>query len=100
MKRTPFLVLAAFATALMGHAGELPDFADFDADDDGLISEAEFVSHKTGDGRTTEAEAVAKFGKFDMDANGSVSEEEFVATLEAWKARQAQPVPETSGLTN
>lgn len=29
---TPFLVAAAFATALMGHSGALPDFSGFDSD--------------------------------------------------------------------
>ncbi|MGB3625933.1 MAG: hypothetical protein WA989_08890 [Henriciella sp.] len=29
---TPFLVAAAFATALMGHSGALPDFSGLDSD--------------------------------------------------------------------
>lgn len=53
MQRTPFLVVAAFATALMGHAGEMPDFSGLDTDSDGRLSEAEFVSWKTSSGRTT-----------------------------------------------
>lgn len=32
MTHTPFLVAAAFATALMGHSGALPDFSGFDSD--------------------------------------------------------------------
>ena len=31
MQHTPFLVAAAFATALMGHTGQLPDFSGLDA---------------------------------------------------------------------
>jgi hypothetical protein len=70
MQRTPFLVVAAFATALMGHAGEMPDFSGLDTDADGRLSEAEFVSWKTSGGRATESEAVAKFTKFDADQDG------------------------------
>ncbi len=79
MRRTPFLVAAAFTTALMAHAGEMPDFSTFDTDGDGLISEGEFVSWKTAGDKATEAEAVAKFAMLDSDGNGTLSEEEFEA---------------------
>lgn len=85
MQRTPFLVVAAFATALMGHAGEMPDFSGLDTDADGRISEAEFVSWKTSGKRTTEAEAVAKFSRFDSDGDGFVLEAEYNAAIDAWR---------------
>ena len=86
MQRTPFLVAAAFATALMGHAGEMPDFSGLDTDFDGRISEAEFVSWKTAGHRMTEAEAVAKFTKFDADGDGWIIEAEYNAAIDAWRA--------------
>lgn len=86
MQRTPFLVAAAFATALMGHAGEMPDFSGLDTDMDGKVSEAEFVSWKTAGGRTTEAEALAKFSKFDANGDGWIIEAEYNAALDAWRA--------------
>ena len=101
MQRTPFLVAAAFATALMAHAGEMPDFSGIDTDADGKISEAEFVSWKTADGRTTEAEAMAKFTKFDKDSDGWIIEAEYNAALDAWRA-QSPPDPgsDPGGNTN
>ena len=94
MQRTPFLVVAAFATALMGHAGEMPDFSGLDTDSDGRLSEAEFVSWKTSSGRTTEAEAVAKFTKFDTDHDGFVLEAEYNAAIDAWRAGPTRLTPE------
>ena len=100
MQRTPFLVAAAFATALMGHAGEMPDFSGLDTDADGRISEAEFVSWKTSGSRTTEAEAMAKFTKFDSNGDGWIIEAEYNAAIDAWRAQPAGPVPDPDGNTN
>ena len=94
MPRTPFLVVAAFATALMGHAGVMPDFSGLDTDADGRLSEAEFVSWKTSGGRAIESEAMAKFTKFDADADGYVLEAEYNATIDAWRAGPKRLVPE------
>jgi hypothetical protein len=94
MQRTPFLVVAAFTTALMAHAGEMPDFSGLDTDADGRLSEAEFVSWKTASGRTTESEAVAKFTKFDTDADGYVLEAEYNAAIDAWRAGPKLLIPE------
>ena len=100
MRRTPFLILAAFSTALMAHAGELPDFSDYDTDTDGRISEAEFVSYATSDGQTTEAEAVAEFAKFDANADGAISMEEYVAATGSPTVPPAGPVEDTGGMAN
>jgi len=104
MQRTPFLIAAAFATALMGHAGEMPDFAGLDTDADGKVSEAEFVSWKTSDGRTQEAEAVAKFARFDHDGDGWILEAEYNAAIDAWRTGPAHRVQDvnsdTDGNTN
>jgi hypothetical protein len=94
MQRTPFLVVAAFTTALMGHAGEMPDFSGLDTDADGRLSEAEFVSWKTSGGRATESEAVAKFTKFDTDQDGFVLEAEYNAAIDAWRAGPKLLIPE------
>ena len=100
MPRTPFLVAAAFATALMGHAGEMPDFSGLDTDFDGRISEAEFVSWKTSGSRTTEAEAVAKFSKFDSDGDGWIIEAEYNAAIDAWRAVPDDLPADTGGKAN
>ncbi len=92
IRRTSFLVTAAMMTALMGHAGEMPDFSLLDLDDDGLISEDEFVSHKASAGTAGEAEAKAKFTKLDLNSNGTVSEEELAEALDAWRGQSG---PET-----
>ncbi|HPF21915.1 MAG: hypothetical protein R3C08_00925 [Hyphomonas sp.] len=100
MQRTPFLVAAAFATALMAHAGEMPDFSGIDSDADGKISEAEFVSWKTSGGKSTEAEATAKFTKFDKDGDGWIIEAEYNAAIDAWRTHPADMNPGTGGNTN
>tara|TARA_R110000824_G_C14922557_1_gene647876 strand:- start:379 stop:666 length:288 start_codon:yes stop_codon:yes gene_type:complete len=76
---------AAMMTALTGHADRLPDFSQFDLDDDGLISEDEYVSHQTGTRRANESEALAKFTRFDLDQNHTVSEDELRRAVEAWR---------------
>jgi len=76
---------AAMMTALAGHADQLPDFSQFDLDDDGLISEDEYVSHQTGTRRANESEALAKFTRFDLDQNHTVSEDELRRAVDAWR---------------
>tara|TARA_R110000744_G_scaffold6017_3_gene21234 strand:+ start:219 stop:506 length:288 start_codon:yes stop_codon:yes gene_type:complete len=76
---------AAMMTALTGHADRLPDFSQFDLDDDGLISEDEYVSHQTGTRRANESEALAKFTRFDLDQNHTVSEDELRRAVDAWR---------------
>ena len=87
IRRSSFLVTAAMMTALMGHAGEMPDFSQLDLDDDGLISEDEFVSHHANASAASEAEAKARFTKLDLNSNGTVSEEELADALAAWRGR-------------
>lgn len=87
VRRTGFLATAAMMTALMGHAGEMPDFSLMDLDDDGLISEDEFVSYKSSAGTASEAEAKAKFTKLDLDSNGTVCEEELADAIDAWRGQ-------------
>jgi Ca2+-binding EF-hand superfamily protein len=85
VRRASFLLAAAMMTALAGHADQLPDFSLFDVDDDGLISEDEYVSQQTGSRRATESEAVAKFAKLDLDQNHTVTEDELFAAVQAWR---------------
>jgi Ca2+-binding EF-hand superfamily protein len=84
-RRAGFLMTAAMMTALAGHADQLPDFSQFDLDDDGLISEDEYVSHQTGTRRANESEALAKFARFDLDQNHTVSEDELRRAVDAWR---------------
>ena len=90
MKRTGFLLTAAMVTALMGHAGEMPDFSNFDLDDDGLITEDEYVSYQTGTRRASESEAIAKFTKIDLDGNRTVTEEELMIALDLWRGKSKE----------
>ena len=98
VRRGSFLVTAAMMTALMGHAGEMPDFSLLDLDDDGLISEDEYVSHTASAGTASEAEAKAKFTKFDLNSNGTVSEEEMADALAAWRGRSEEGTLTEAGL--
>ena len=85
MTRTGFLLTAAMITALMGHAGEMPDFSHYDLDNDGLITEDEYVSYQTGTRQASESEAVAKFTKIDLNQNRRVTEEELAIALDGWR---------------
>ena len=98
IRRSSFLVTAAMMTALMGHAGEMPDFSLLDLDDDGLISEDEYVSYSDSAGTASESEAKAKFTKFDLNSNGTVSEEELADALAAWRGRSDQGAVTAAGL--
>lgn len=56
MQHTPFLVAAAFATALMGHTGQLPDFSGLDAVGEAEASDVE--TRSSGEGETAEKRSV------------------------------------------
>ena len=98
--RSSFLFTAAMMTALMGHAGEMPDFSLLDLDNDGLISEDEFVSWRTGTRESSESEAIAKFTKIDLDLNHRVTEEELNTALDAWRGQAKEPVAPERQLAN
>ncbi|MDX1292464.1 MAG: EF-hand domain-containing protein [Hyphomonas sp.] len=98
VRRSSFLVTAATMTALMGHAGEMPDFSLLDLDDDGLINEDEYVSYSANAGTASEAEAKAKFTKFDLNSNGTVSEEELADALAAWRGQSDYSAATEAGL--
>lgn len=88
MKRFAIIAAIAGAGAMAASAGEMAAFTDIDANGDGQVSEAEFVSFKTADGEYTEAEASEKFAKIDADYDGVVTEAEMTAAMEAWKAEK------------
>ena len=98
VRRSGFLVTAAMMTALMGHAGEMPDFSRLDLDNDGLISEDEFVSYKANAGKASEAEAKAKFTKLDLNSNGTVSEEELADAIDTWRGQSGKKAMTADGL--
>ncbi len=100
VRRTSFLVTAAMMTALMGHAGEMPDFSLLDLDADGLITEDEYVSFRSSAGRASEAEAKAKFTKFDLDSNGTVSEKELADAIDTWRGRARSDAMKTDELSD
>lgn len=57
-------VLAGLGAFAMAHAGSPADyFNKYDANADGVVTEAEFVAVKTESGKATAAEASAKFTK-------------------------------------
>ncbi|MEQ8299860.1 MAG: hypothetical protein RH945_04890 [Hyphomonas sp.] len=82
-KHAALFLAAAMVAALAAQAQHIPAFAQFDLDDDGLISEDEYVSHQTGTRRATESEAIAKFTKFDLDQNHTVTEDELYEAVYA-----------------
>ncbi len=84
MKRFAFIAAAAAAGAFTASAGEMVAFTDIDANADGMVTEAEFVTYKTADGDVTEAEASEKFAKIDADYDGEVTEAELTAAMEEW----------------
>jgi Ca2+-binding EF-hand superfamily protein len=83
MRQTTFILAAALAVTLRAQAQQIPTFTQFDLDDDGLISEDEYVSHQTGTRRASESEAIAKFTKFDLDHNHTVTEDELYEAVYA-----------------
>lgn len=89
MKRFAIIAATAAAGAFAASAGEAVAFTDIDANADGQVSEAEFVTYKTADGKLTEAEASEKFVKIDADADGVVTEAELTAAMEAWADEKA-----------
>lgn len=93
-----FLVTAAMMTALMGHAGEMPDFSLLDLDADGLVTEDEYVSFKANAGKASEAEAKAKFTKLDLDSNGTVTEQELADAIDTWRGRSPSDAMKTDDL--
>jgi len=76
--------LSAFAIA---HAGSPADYFDkFDANADGIVTEAEFVATKTEGGKVTAAEAQAKFSKMaGADGELTLAELESVMNVKAEK---------------
>lgn len=100
VRKANFLLAAAMMTALIGHADQLPDFSLFDVDDDGLISEDEYVSHQTGSRKASESEAIAKFAGLDRDQNHTVSEEELYRAVQIWRGEAEKTSVSAINLAN
>lgn len=92
MKRIALIAAAATAGALAASAGEMVAYTDLDADDDGAVTEAEYVAYKTAKSDKTEAEAAEAFAKVDTDSDGIVTEAEFDTAVEAWKKKHDMDV--------
>lgn len=85
---TKTAIVAAFLVvcAMPVQAGEPETMAGFDAIDadlDGVVSESEFVSHKTSSGEVTVEEAISLFADLDTDTSGMIEPEEFAAAKAA-----------------
>lgn len=89
MKRFAIISAVAATGALAASAGEMVAFTDVDANGDGAVSESEFVTYKTADGKHSAEEATDMFVMVDANADGSVSKAEFTAAKEAWKHKDA-----------
>lgn len=89
MKRFAIISAIAATGALAASAGEMATFTDIDADGDGLVTEAEFVTYKTADGNHTEQEASDKFLLIDADADGAVTEAELTAAMDEWEQKDS-----------
>lgn len=89
MKRFAIISTLAAAGAFAASAGEMAAFADIDTNEDGVVTEAEFISYKTADGSMTDMEAADKFIQVDANADGTVTEDELTAAKEEWKDKDA-----------
>ncbi len=79
--------LSAFAVA---HAGSPADyFNKYDANADGVVTEAEFVSVKTSSGKVTAAEATEKFTKI-AGTDGQMTLAELETAMESAKKVKAK----------
>lgn len=95
MIRFTLISAAAFAGAMAANAGELPTFSQVDTNYDGVISQDEFVAHKTANGEHTEAEAIDKFTQIAGD-DGVISADEWEALGQSKDADTATPAEDTS----
>ncbi len=68
-------VLGLFGGAL-AYAQDTLTFADIDVNNDGYVSQNEFIAFTVADGEVTAAEAMAKFTMLDADGNGVLTEQE------------------------
>lgn len=92
LKLATTLAAAAFAgSAMIAVAGPEGDqFGAMDADGDGLVTEAEFVTYATATGKHSEADAKAKFAEISGD-DGALTFAELEAARDAAKTAQERP---------
>ena len=96
-KIVPSLIVALFVGGALTATAEgtvSEKFAAMDADSDGVVTEAEFVTYATASGKHTEEEAVAKFTTLAGD-DGALSLLELDAAYTAAKSAEAEPAETT-----
>lgn len=82
-----FAAASAFAVA---HAGTAADyFNKIDADASGVITQAEYVAHKTSGGKYTAEKASEKFAKLAGD-DGELSMAEFESAMKKSKSKDGK----------
>ena len=74
---TAICAVCAFGAA----AGEAVSFDSMDTNADGFVSETEYVSWATADGKASAADALVKFIEIDADASGMISQAELDAAM-------------------
>ena len=90
---TALVALGSFSFAYAGSPAEY--FETIDADASGAISQAEYVAHKTADGRYTAEKAEAKFAKLAGD-DGELTLAELEAAMAMPNKKQPRDGAETS----
>ncbi|MDG1825051.1 MAG: hypothetical protein ABNH53_01225 [Henriciella sp.] len=79
---------AALSTFSLAHAGSPVDyFNKIDADASGVVSQAEFVAHKTAGGKYTAAQASEKFAKLAGD-DGQLTLAEYEGSMKKARAHK------------
>lgn len=82
--------LISLGALAMAHAGSPADyFKTYDANADGIVTEAEFISAKTQSGKASAAEATEKFMKI-AGADGQMTLAELETAMKASEKAQAK----------
>lgn len=91
-----YLILSGLVfCTLSASAGEEIAFATVDANNDGFVSESEFVSWKTADASVSPVDALIEFIEIDSDASGMISEAEMQAAM---AKTEEEPAPSNDGM--
>ncbi len=89
--------LMALGSLSLAHAGSPAEyFEKIDADANGIISQAEFVAHKTADGRHSAETAEAKFAEIAGD-DGELTLTELEAAMDQHQRHETMDEADTSG---
>ena len=87
IRSIPAFILAIVTTTAVAHDGMHGPGAEFDADEDGSISPAEYTAYLKATKQDASA-AAAMFAKVDTDKNGKLSAAEFIVGMSRAPAKK------------